>query len=92
MKLLPLEEIGLSKFEHEAKRRPSMPFEGVDWPVPPIAFIRLLGLVEDKGEIIEDTARFKRLLVGVLLKLNALLTFFCNVRPGIESLFQTLIL
>ena len=50
----------------------------MDWPAPPTAFIRLLGLVEDRGEIMEDTARFNRLLVGVLLKLNARLTFFCK--------------
>lgn len=90
MKLLPLvvEELGLlNKFEHEAKRRFWRSFEGVDDNPP--AFIRSLGSVEDRGEIMEDTARFKRLLVGVLLKLNARLTFFCSVRYVLLK-FETL--
>ena len=59
---------GLMRLVHEARRRFWRSLEGVE------EAIRWLGLVEDRGEIMEDTARFNRLLVGVLLKLNARFT------------------
>ena len=65
---LELERTGLIRLVHEANRRFCKSLEGVELA------IRWLGLVEDNGEIMEETARFKRLLVGVLLKLNALFT------------------
>lgn len=66
---LELERTGLIRLVHEANRRFCKSLEGVELA------IRWLGLVEDNGEIMEETARFKRLLVGVLLKLNALFTW-----------------
>ena len=71
MKLLPppveLLVEGLSKLVQDASRKFWRSLEGVD------DNIRLLeGCCA--GERMEDTARFKRLLVGVLLKLNARLT------------------
>ena len=63
------ERTGLIKLVHEANRRFCKSLEGVELA------IRWLGLVEDRGDIMEETARFKRLLVGVLLKLNARFTW-----------------
>ena len=63
-----LERTGLMRLVHEANRRFCKSLEGVELA------IRWLGLVEDRGEIMEETARFKRVLVGVLLKLNARFT------------------
>ena len=60
-----LERLGLMRLVHEANRRFWRSLEGVE------EAIRWLGLVEDSGEIMDETARFNRLLVGVLLKLNA---------------------
>ena len=69
IKLLPLvvELWGLIKLVHEANLRFWRSLEGVE---------AILIAVVCIGEIIEETALFRRLLVGVLLKLKARFTCF----------------
>ena len=63
--LLPLLVVGLNKLVQDASRKFWRSFDGVDDNIREGCCA---------GERMEDTARFKRLLVGVLLKLNARLT------------------
>ena len=74
VELLLVLEVGLKRLEQEARRRFCISLEGVE-AVNPIMDIRWFWLAEESGDIMEDTARLRRLLVGVLLKLNARLTW-----------------